>query len=69
MRLTLKETREREVLIKDWLDQGLGVTEMASNLKIRPEAVRKFLKLRGWETEDMKVWRLSREGHVDADSE
>lgn len=68
MRLTLKQMREREVQIQKWIKEGLGVNDMALHLNIRPEAVRKFLKVREWETAGMKAWREKREAEG-ADSE
>ena len=69
MRLTLKETRKREDQIKKWIDQGLTINDMAQRLEVRPEAVRKFLKVREWETKGMRDYRLAQEAENKSDSE
>ena len=61
MRLTLKKTKEREELVKGWIKEGKTINDMAQLLGVRPEAVRKFLKVREWETHGMRDYRLQQE--------
>ena len=69
MRLTLKKTKEREEQILKWIDQGLTINDMAQRLEVRPEAVRKFLKVREWETKGMRDYRLQQEAEAKSDSQ
>lgn len=68
MRLTLKETKKREADVQKWIDQGLTINDMAQRLEVRPEAVRKFLKVREWETKGMRDYRLQQEAEDKSDS-
>lgn len=65
MRLTLKETQTREALILQWIKEGNTVNDMAQKLGVRPEAVRRFLKIREWETDGMRKYREEQEAGSD----
>lgn len=65
MSLSYQETKEREKQVRALIDEGLSVVDIARNLSIRPETVRKFLKVRGWETHGMRDYRLAAQGGAD----
>ena len=46
--LTLKQRADRETEVSDLIAQGKTVAQMAEALSISTQAVRKFLKVRGW---------------------
>ena len=46
--LTIKERAEMEAQYRRMLDDGLTVRQIADKLGISTQAVRKFLKVRGW---------------------
>ena len=64
MRLTLQETKEREDAVQAMIADGLTLREIANKLGVRVEAARRFMQLRGWETESM---REAREVRVKSD--
>lgn len=53
--LTIKERAEREQAYLQMIDKGMSVAEMAEKLGISKQAVRKFLKLRGWQVKAKKA--------------
>ena len=61
MSLSYQETKEREAKVKGLIDEGMSVVDIARELDLRPETVRKFLKVRGWETHGMRDYRLAEE--------
>lgn len=46
--MTIEQRRRREAEVLAMIDDGLTVQQMASRLGVTPQAVRKFLNLRGW---------------------
>ena len=64
-RMTKEQTAEREKEVMAWIADGLGIREIANNLGVRQEAVRKFLKVRGWETKGMKEYREAQSNSAD----
>ena len=48
--LSYHEIKEREAVVKDMIDRGMSLSEMARELDITQQSVHKFLRVRGWKT-------------------
>lgn len=52
--MTDRQKKQREVQVREMLDRGLTLSQMARELGITSQSVHKFLTVRGWQTEAMK---------------
>ena len=53
MPMTALKRLEREKRIKEMIEEGMSVSQMARELGISQQSVWKFLKVRGWKTKYM----------------
>ena len=57
--LTNQERTEREMRVRDYIDKGFNLSDMAKALNVTREAVRQFCRTRGW-LDDIKALKVSR---------
>ena len=50
---TYRQRLEREAQVKQMVDEGLSIGQIARQLEISQQAVAGFLKVRGWKTKGM----------------
>ena len=51
--MTAQQKLEREKIVRELIDEGLSINEIAERVGVRQQSMQKFLKARGWKTRNM----------------
>lgn len=64
-RMTAQERLKREAQVKQMVEDGLSINEIAKEVGVTGQSIQKFLKVRGWKTRTIR----EREGLASAPEE
>ena len=52
MTLTLKQRQEREKRVRELIEKGCTIAEIADDVGTTPQSVHEFMRRRGWRTKN-----------------
>ena len=52
MALDARQRMKREASVKEWLEQGMSINQIAGELGVSQQSVHNFLRRRGWKTKE-----------------